>query len=544
MRYLKQPLIIGYIITGFLTGPYFLNILTSVEVVELFSKLGITALLFIVGLGLSPKVLKELGYVSSIVGIGQVTFTTIIGFLISRFLGYSNVESIYVAIALTFSSTIIILKLLSDKGDISKLYGRLAIGFLLIQDLVATIILVTISSLGAVGGSGTSILLNLSILLLQGFILLLVLFYFSLNILSRMNSFLAKSQEFLFIASLAWGMSIASLYAYLGLSIEIGALVAGVTLSMTPYANEVSSRLKPFRDFFIILFFILLGNQLVLENWQSLVAPTTIFSAYVLIGNPIIILVLLNLLGYTKKTGFLAGLTVAQISEFSLILVKLGQSSGHLTNEVVSLVTLVGIITIAGSSYLIIYSEYIYKKVAKYLSIFEFRKIETTKRLFAKKYEALIFGYRRAGPEFAHTLDKSKTKYLVIDYNPDTIEKLEEKKIPCEYGDASDPEFMQELPLKNIKAAISTIPEFETNHLITTMIRRYNPNAVVIIIADTMDHALSLYEAGASIVVLSHYVGAHYAAEMLYKNGFEIEKYNKVRESQIKYLDDIRHFRF
>ena len=149
MRLLKQPLVVGYIISGIIVGPYFLNIVTNIEYMELFSKLGIAILLFIVGLSLKPDIIREVGKVSLVTGLGQVFFTSILGFLIMRLLGFDNVASMYSAIALTFSSTIIILKLLSDKGDLDKLYGKISIGFLLVQDIVATIILLVVSIWGS-----------------------------------------------------------------------------------------------------------------------------------------------------------------------------------------------------------------------------------------------------------------------------------------------------------------------------------------------------------------------------------------------------------
>jgi Kef-type K+ transport system membrane component KefB len=545
MRYLKQPLVIGYILTGFLVGPYFLNILRSVEIVELFSKLGITALLFIVGLGLSPKVLKELGVVSAVTGVGQVIFTSLFGYLIGQALGFNTIESIYIAIALTFSSTIIILKLLSDKGDVHKMYGRIAIGFLLVQDLIATIILVVISGLQSVEtASGWTIASDLLILLLKGAFLLIILFFISTKILSKFSDFIARSQEFLFISSLAWGMAIASLYHETGLSIEIGALVAGVTLSMTPYAFEISSRLKPLRDFFITLFFILLGYQMVFDNWQSLVLPTVVFSIFILIGNPIIVLILMNLLGYTRKTGFLAGLTVAQISEFSLILIKLGFDVGHLSREIMSMVTLVGIITIAGSTYMILYSEQLFKLVGKLLALFELRKTIKSGNYKEKDYKAIIFGYRRAGPEFAHTFRESNTKFLVVDFNPDTIHQLTKLRISAEYGDASDVEFLNELPLKGAKIIVSTVPDFESNLLLTQHIRRVNEEAIIIILTDTMEHAFDLYEAGVTNVVLSHYIGAHQAADMIMDLGLDSKKYERVKEKHISYLNSLKKLSF
>jgi len=224
-------------------------------------------------------------------------------------LDFSKVESLYIAVALTFSSTIIILKLLSDKGDVHKMYGRIAIGFLLVQDLIAAIILVGISGLqGLKNAAGWMIASDLFLVLLKGFILLIILFFIATKVLSRFTNFIAQSQKFLFISSLAWGMAIASLYYKTGLSIEIGALVARVTLSMTPYVYEISYRLKPLRDFFITLFFILLGYQMVFDNWQTLIIPTIIFSAFILVGNPIIALILMNMLATPGKQPFLQDL--------------------------------------------------------------------------------------------------------------------------------------------------------------------------------------------------------------------------------------------
>ncbi|MFC1722050.1 cation:proton antiporter [Patescibacteria group bacterium] len=538
MRFLKQPLLIGYILTGFLVGPYFLNFMKSTEVVELFSQLGITALLFIVGLGLSPKVIKELGLVSLVTGVGQVLFTSLFGYILSLFLGFQPVEALYIAIALTFSSTIIILKLLSDKGDVNKLYGRISIGFLLVQDLIATVILVVISSITTVVPHA-NLALELMYIVMKGFVLLLLLFGFANYLVPYLKSFIGKSQEFLFIAALAWGIGVASLYHALGLSIEIGALVAGVTLSVTPFSLEISSRLKPLRDFFIILFFILLGYQMTFDNWQALLTPTFLFSIFILVGNPLIVVILMNLLGYTRKTGFHAGLTVAQISEFSLILVTLGKNVGHLSQDVLSMVTLVGIITISGSTYLILYSEKIFKKIEPLLKMFEFRKIKRQKIDSLVMYDALIFGYRRAGPEFAHAFREMGFKYLVVDFNPATVQLLDSKGIEVEYGDASDIDFLEDLPLREVKFLVSTIPDYETNMLLLSVLRQTNETAVVVVITDSMEHAAGLYEVGATHVVLSHYIGAHYAANIIMQNGFDQKKYEELRNQQIKYIKNL-----
>ena len=297
MRLLKQPLIVGYIITGILAGPHFLNVFQSTEHIEVFSKIGITTLLFIVGLHMNPKVIKEIGKVSLLTGIGQVLFTTLTGFALAIILGIERIAAIYISIALTFSSTIIILKLISDKGDLHKLYGKIAIGFLLVQDIVATIALLVISSLTQ---SQNTDLLPFSLqLTVKGLLLFVNLSIISMYTMPKISKFIASSQELLFLFSLSWGLGLASVFYILGFSVEIGALVAGVVLSMTPFAYEAGSRLKPLRDFFIILFFISLGSQMVFENIAELILPVLIFSIFVLVGNPIIMIVIMNPVSYT-----------------------------------------------------------------------------------------------------------------------------------------------------------------------------------------------------------------------------------------------------
>jgi len=264
MRVLKQPLIVGYIFTGVLVGPYFMNLIQNGDVIELFSKIGITILLFIVGLNLSPNVIREVGKVSLLTGIGQDLFTSIIGFFIASALGIDRIAAIYVAIALTFSSTIIILKLLSDKGDLNKLYGKIAIGFLLVQDIVATLILLFASSFA--GGEGS--LLSIAFMtIIKGSALVFGMILISQYILPRISKFIAASQELLFLFSLSWGLGIATLFSMLGFSVEIGALVAGVSLSMTPYAIEVASRMRPLRDFLFCSFSYFLVRKWYLIMW-------------------------------------------------------------------------------------------------------------------------------------------------------------------------------------------------------------------------------------------------------------------------------------
>lgn len=532
MKYLKQPLIVGYIFTGVLVGPYFLNIVQSKDTIELFSKIGITILLFIVGLNLSPQVIKEVGKVSLLTGIAQVIFTTVIGFCLALALGVDRIAAIYISIALTFSSTIIILKLLSDKGDINKLYGKIAIGFLLVQDVVATLVLLFTTSFA--NGEGNMMALAL-LTILKGALLIGFMIIISQYVIPHIMKFVASSQELLFVFSLSFGLGIATFFTYFGFSVEIGALVAGVALSMTPYAIEVSSRLRPIRDFFILLFFTLLGSQMVLDNIGALIVPTIILSIFVLIGNPIIVVIIMNLLGLGRRTSYMAGLTVAQVSEFSLILASLGFEFGHIPRETLSLITLVGLVTISISTYLILYADGIYPHIEKLLTMLEFRK-GGKDRIHEKTCNAILFGYNRVGHDFVSALYKLELDFIVVDFNPEAIKHLEAENIAYKFGDAKDVEFLNELSLKSLKYVISSIPDFETNVMLVKKIREVNNKAIVIAISDSVDEAKSLYEIGANYVVMPHYLGASYAVKLISRAGTSKKEFEYHKRRHMEHL--------
>ena len=535
MRLFKQPLVISYIITGVLAGPALLNIISTEETFGIFADIGIALLLFTVGLNLNPKIIKEVGMVSLITGIGQVVFTSVVGFFIASALGFSTITSIYIAVALTFSSTIIITKLLSDKGDMNSLYGKISIGFLLVQDIVVIFILMVASSIT----DEFSLASILSAVVIKGLGFFLIVFVASFYLLPGLIKYVAKSQEFLLLFALGWCLALAGSAYYLGFSIEIGALLAGVTLAISPFRYEISSKMVPLRDFFLVLFFIILGSQIALENIGQFIVPILIFSVFILIGNPIIVMIIMGLLGYTKRNSFLAGLTVAQISEFSLIFVALGVSLGHVTQEVLSFITAIGLITIAGSTYLILYSDKIYNALSGYLNIFEKKgkRVDENERHKKGSYDIMLFGYDKMGSDILNTLEKLNESYLIVDYNPETIQRLLKKGMYCKYGDVGDCELLSELNLESIKMAVSTIPKLETNLLLINKIRESNKNAIITVVSYNLDETMRLYNAGATYVLMPHLLGGYHISSMIKKYGLNPEKFLKEKEEHLQILE-------
>jgi Kef-type K+ transport system membrane component KefB/Trk K+ transport system NAD-binding subunit len=532
MRLLKQPLIIGYILAGILVGPFFLNLIQESETLNVFSEMGIAFLLFIVGLHLSPRVIKEIGPIAFITGIGQIVFTATIGYLVGIWLGFPLLTSIYIAIALTFSSTIIILKLISDKDALDKLYGKISVGFLLVQDFVAILILIIISSIGSGNSSNVGELFLIT--LLKGVGIIAILGPISYFLLPRLEKFLSKSQEFLFIFAIAWGFGLSILFLYAGFSIEVGALIAGVLLSFAPYSYEMSSKLKPLRDFFLISFFLILGSQMVFSNINSLIIPIIIFSLLVIIGNPFIVILLMGRMRYSKKTSFMAGLTVAQIGEFSLIFVALGVKVGHVSQEMLSFITLISLLTIFGCTYLIMYSEKIYKKISNVLTIFERKRIKKEK-IPEKDYEYILLGYNRIGFSIIKTFSKITRNFLVVDYDPRIVKELKEEGINAIYGDVDDSEFLEDLGICKASVIVSTIPEKETNQLILEILKRNKSKPITLLTGRQIEDALELYDAGATYVILPHFLGGEYTARLIEnaKNNDKIYKKERTKELRI-----------
>ena len=534
MKLLKQPLIIGYIITGILAGPLFLNIVKPHDVIATLSQFGIVFLLFIAGLSLNPRVLKSVGKVSLITGLGQILFTTLVGFLIAKLLGFSDTVAMYIAIALTFSSTIIIVKLLSDKGDLQTLYGRIALGFLIVQDIVAILILMIISSLNGKADIVSFVIKTI----LTGIGLLGFIGFLSIYILPRIIKVVAKSQEFLLLFSIGWLLFLAIVFHYLNFSVEIGALLAGISLSISPYHFEIKSRMSVLRDFFILFFFVLLGSQMSFMNVSQFLIPILVFSIFILVGNPLIVMILMGLLKYTKRTGFLAGLTVAQISEFSLILIALGVKVAHVPNEILSMVTAIGLVTIFASTYMIIHANKLYCYLSKYLSIFERkgRKIDDHIHHKGRNYDIILFGCNRIGFSLLKSLKKLGKNLLIIDYDPEIITCLAKKGYECRYGDANDIEFLNKLNFSKTKMIISTIPDIETNLLLIRKIKEVNKKAIIIIVSHQIEEALKLYESGATYVIMPYFLGGQHVSTLIEKYGMNLDKFLEEKSKQIAHL--------
>lgn len=529
MRLLRQPLIIGYILTGIVAGPSVLGLIHDKSVFEAYSEIGITLLLFIIGLGLNVGVIKSLGRVSLMTASAVMAVVGGAGILAGNLLGFTPTESMIIGFALFFSSTIIILKVLSDKRELTRLHGQIAMGVILVEDVVATFALLFVAAAGTAGGFSIG---DVATLLLTGAGLGLGLALFSTKVMPHFIKFLAGSQELLFIFTIGWGFGVATLFDLAGFSHEVGALFAGVSLASLPYATEMAARLKPLRDFFIVLFFVVLGENLSFEALNQSLVPAIVLSLIVIIAKPLVVMSSLGALGYTKLTSFKAAINLSQVSEFSIILIVFAASVGLVDPQLTAIITLVALITISTSTYLMKYDDDIYRFLEPKLHIFERKNIKEHKRK-KQTFPIILFGYHRGGHEFLQAFRDMKQRYLVVDYDPEVIEHLDRQGIRNTYGDATDEELLHEINANKAKLIVSTVTEIGVNRALLGYLRYHNPTAVFICHADSYDQAADLYRHGATYVMLPHFLGSERIGGFIKKHGFNHRAFDAYRKQHV-----------
>lgn len=530
MRMLRQPLIMGYIITGMIVGPSMLDLVHAKDAFETFAEIGIALLLFIIGLGLNISVIKSLGKVSLVAATTVLIFLGSISFIVAQLLGFDATTALFLGVALFFSSTIIVLKVLSDRHEVGRLYGQIAIGVLLVEDIVATLALVVVAMLAA----GDVSLAAFGDLSLRALGLGLALAFMGGVVVPRLGKLLAKSNELLFLFSIGWGLSVASLFDIAGFSHEVGALFAGVSLAGLPYAAEMASRLKPLRDFFIVLFFVTLGELFTFAALKESIIPALVLSLVIMIGKPLFVMASLGWLRYTRLTAFKTAIHLSQISEFSIILIIFAASSGVVDPRAVPVITLVALITIGLSTYLMKYDDAIYHALEQYLKIFE-RKRTSSERKHRRSatYPVVLFGYHKGGHEFLEAFREMNQRYIVVDYNPEIIEHLEQQGIRHAYGDMTDEEFLEEINASRAELVVSTLDSLDTNLVTLKYLRRHNSHISFVCHATSYEDAAQLYEHGASYVSLPHYIGSERISNFIKRHGMSHKVLSNYRDRHL-----------
>ncbi|HZO27030.1 MAG TPA: cation:proton antiporter [Chloroflexota bacterium] len=504
-RLLRQPLLLAYIGAGLLIGPPGLGLVHSEETIAELSELGLAFLMFIVGLEIDLKKLVSSGRVGALVGTIQVIACAVLTVGFAIVLGFSGLPALYLGVATAFSSTMIVVKLLSDKSELDTVDGRLTLGILLMQDVLAIVVLAVQPNLNDPS------VVPIVVSVLSGFGLVVGALLASRFVLPALFQYVAKSPEIVMISAISWCLVVGYLAMLADFSIAMGALIAGVTLSAFPYSLDVVAKIRSLRDFFVTLFFVALGMQLQIGSLQVVLialalSAVVIFSRFITIGPTF------YLLGYGSRVGALCSIALAQAGEFALVIVALGLSLGHVGRDIASILALTLVITSTVSTYMIMANHKVAQRIVQTLRAFglpeRLRRGDDGEPGHQHGAALAILGFHRVASSLVYQAQGSSKGHdvLVVDFSPEVYAKLAAMDIPVVYGDISHLDTLEHVGIERASVVVSTVSEDflrgTDNLTMLRQIRRLNPDARVILSAETLDRARAMYEAGADYVVL------------------------------------------
>jgi Kef-type K+ transport system membrane component KefB len=446
--WLRLPLVIAYIAVGVAVGPSAAGLVEPGGDLELLAQLGGALLLFVVGLKMDVHVIRSLGPVALVVGSAQFVLSAAGGLLVALALG------------LALSSTIIVVKVLTDRRELDDLHGRLAVGVLIVQDLVVVVVMIAVTASGESGSTG----LALVEVVLKGAALLVVLGLLMRFALTPLLHRLARLPDLLVLFAIAWAVALGAVGEELGLGFEVGAFLGGISIASTPYREAVGARLVSIRDFLLLFFFIDLGSRIDLGQLAGQLAIALVLSTFVLVAKPLIVTALLGALGYRKRVSLETGLALAQISEFSLILGALGLHVGHIDEDTTSLLTAVALLTIAVSVYVYPHSGAIAARLGARLDVFERRVPRAEENGKPERpFDVIVLGLGRYGAGVVEGLLARGEHVLGVDFDPVALARWSDEGVDVLYGDAEDPELPHLLPLPRHGWVVSTVRRVDAN---------------------------------------------------------------------------------
>ncbi|HKK18972.1 MAG TPA: cation:proton antiporter [Opitutales bacterium] len=488
----KMPSIVAYIIAGMVLGPI-TGLVELDHSLELISELGIALLLFLVGLELSLQKIKDLGGVALTLGGLQVLFTSIGGFAIAMMLGFSVVESIFLGATVTFSSTVVVIKLLDQRGVMNRLFARISVGLFLAQDIV---VIIALTILSGIGGGETIELLPMLKSLGVAFggmaVLLAVVLLAAKYVLPKPFAWAARSPDTVFIWALCWCFLVVLLAHAFHLSVEIGAFLAGLAIAQLPIHEDLHRRLHPLMTFFIAVFLVTLGIKMDLSSFGEILPVALGLSVFVLVVKPLLVFGILTRMRFSEFTAFQSAVASGQVSEFAFILLGMGAASGLIDGGIVSLGGLTGLMTIAVSSYLILYSEWLYPKVKKLglLAAFKAKQEPDKETIRERSGHIIVVGMNALGREIVKQLSLRGERVLAIDTDPRKLEGLGAAETVI--GSVEYESVVEEIGMPKARLVISALQIEDVNHLLAYRCRAMKvPCAIhafdVSVVEDLMD---------------------------------------------------------
>ena len=465
-KLIRMPTIVGYILAGIVLGPV-LHLVELDHSLELISELGIALLLFLVGLELSFAKVKDLGRVALILGGIQVLLTATGGMLVAHFMGFAPMEAIFLGGTVTFSSTVVVIKLLDQKGVMNRLYARISVALFLAQDIV---VIAALTVLTGFGGSEPLAPIELLINFGKAFggmaVLLILALIAARYLLPKPFAWAARSPDTVFIWALCWCFLVVILAHQFHLSVEIGAFLAGIAIAQLPIHEDLHRRLHPLMTFFIAVFLVTLGIKMELSSFAAIWPTALGLSAFVLLIKPIIVFSILARMRFSEYTAFQTAIATGQVSEFAFILLALGATTGLIGADIVALGGLVGITTIALSSYLIIHSEALYAAIARtgILKLLRAKQEPDSEILRHRKDHIIVVGMNALGREIVKQLTLRDERVLAIDTDPKKLEGLGDADTLI--GNVEYQSVVEEVGLREARLVVSALQIEDTNHLL------------------------------------------------------------------------------
>lgn len=550
---LKQPLLLAYIAAGIVIGPRIgLGLVKDINDIETISHFGLILLLFLIGLEIDIKKLKESGKSLLVGGLSQFPITALMGVGFFLLLGYTfgdgKYDLLYLAACCSLSSTAIVVKLLYGKFELDTLAGRITLGILVFQDIWAILLLGIQPNLA--DPDIFQILLSFG----KGILLVVLSMIISKYILPRIFKSIAKLPELVLISSLGWCFLVCWAAAFFNLSLEMGALIAGVAISTFPYNLDVIAKVVNIRDFFVTLFFVSLGMQIPnpFDN-PSILITAAIASAFLISSRFLSIFPVLYSLKNGLRISLLTFINLSQISEFSLVIATIGVAAGHITRDTMSVIIFVFVITSILSTYMIKYNDSIQKALAFLLQKLGLKDIQSAEHEdeIAVDREIALLGFYRTASSLVHELISNeqnkntairlKDRIVVVDFNPEIHESLQSRGIKVVYGDISHLDTLHHAGIQDVKIVISTIPDtilVGTDNLkIIKHIKEICPHAKIIVTAESIERALKMYAEGADYVFIPRILAAQNLIEMvdiILKNKFN--KLSSIIKNEIDML--------
>ena len=507
-RKTKQPTVIAYIATGLVLGPVGLSMIGQTEMTRLFSELGLVFLLFFIGLEINLDEIQEVLKPAALIGVSQMALTALLGFGLGTFLGFTTVESLFIGAAAMFSSTALVVKLLTDIDEASTLPGRLDVGVLLVQDIAVVFLLALLTA--NFSDPATAVIrfaeIMAMIALIGG-----VSIASSSYLLPRLFRKVSQKPSIFFVYGLAWAFILISGADRLGLSLEIGAFFAGLSLAQLPYSSELQERVRPLTDLFMAIFFINFGLSILPGQLSAYFTEALIASAVLIAGKFGIFFGLIDRLKFTPETSFKASLNMTQISEFSIILGSLAVTEGIIGEQMLGFISLVTITTMGFSSYLLNFNHAIYSRFDHLLKKYEAEE-KSDVDIDRLEGHVLVIGYNMVSDRVLDLLEQQYGDVVVVDKKPENTEELSQSPYEYIYGDFKHGEIRKASGIKTAALIISMARDMKVNHHI---LRDTDRNTPVFLEAENFEDAAELYDLGAEYVMIENIVTADKMADYL-----------------------------